>query len=142
MNAAGVPSLLLENARQRVRGRLQDEAAGVPHIVNGGILSGEDTRVRRRRQRRLRYRVLEKDAALCEAIERRSFDIRVSVAAQMIGAKRVHGDHHHIERTQPWNPVLSSGAGAGLEWQPARRTMPARYSRRGRGLAKTIWFSI
>ena len=55
----GVPSLLLENARQRMRGGLQDEAAGVSHFVNVRILPGEDTGVGRRRQRRLRDRVLE-----------------------------------------------------------------------------------
>ena len=32
-----VPALLLENARQRVRGGLQDEAAGVAHFVNVGF---------------------------------------------------------------------------------------------------------
>ena len=138
-----VPPLLLENARQRMRGGLQNEAAGVSHIVNRGVLPGEDAGVRGRRQRRLRHRVLEQDAALREAVQGRRLDVRISVAVQMIGAKRVDGDDHDVERTQPGNFVgrTRSGGRLGMAAGEPRRAR-ARHTHRRRGLAERIWSSI
>ena len=119
---------------------------GVSHFVNIRVLPGEDAGVRRRRQRRLRDRVLKQDAALRQPVQRRRFDVRISVAVQMIGTKRVHGDHHDVERTQPGNFAgatrerpFGSGMAAGQSKQDNEDTAAGAGREHRR---RTIWFSI
>ena len=82
----------------------------------------------RRRQRRLRHRVLEQHAALRQAVQGGGFDIRVAVAAQVVGAERVHGDNHDVERTQSRNFIPGrSERAVCLDRQPASRSMQPRH---------------
>ena len=138
MNARRVPSLLLENARQRMRGGLQNEAAGISHVVNVRVLPGEDAGVGRRRQRRLRHRVLEQNAALREAVQRRRFDVR-DIRSSADDRRRSVSTvtTTTFSGRSRRNLVRRLGAAAGLEWQPASKSMPARHSHRRRGLART-----
>src|SRR2546428_7144394 len=64
----------------------------VTHAVEHRISSRQNHRVRRERDGHLRVGVLEAHALRGQAIDGRSFDLRVSVAAEMVGAKRVDGD--------------------------------------------------
>ena len=76
------------------RGDIRREAGRreVTHAVEHRISSRQNHRVRGKRDGHLRVGVLEAHALGGQAIDGRSFDSRISVATEMVGAKRVDGD--------------------------------------------------
>ena len=94
-----------------MRRRLQDEAAGVPDswtlgfcpvkilACEGGVSGVCATAFSNRTPR-------------CARPSSAGVSISaVSVAAQMIGTKRVDGDHHDVQREQAWNRVCRASNG-------------------------------
>ena len=97
-----------DEAARRVAARLQplgdrrllvveEEAAVVADAVRGGILSGEDRRVGRQRERRRRDGLLEEHALAREAIEVRRLDPGEPVRVDAVGACRVERDEQQVE---------------------------------------------
>jgi hypothetical protein len=75
----------------------------------------------------LRHCILKENAALRQGVEVRRFDIRVTIAIQVIRTQRVYGDDNDVERLQALR-IRSGGFSAmrGAGSEESRETCQGR----------------
>ena len=98
---AGLPSRLLQDARERDVLRIEHVSAIVPDPVTRRQQPGKDRGVRRQRQRRDRKRLLEENPFAREPIEVRGQGRAIAVGADLIPSSCVERDDDDIEVTRP-----------------------------------------
>src|SRR5208337_971405 len=102
-----VAALFQQFRRSGVLRREWDSEVG--DAVYAGQEAGKNRNVRSVRDRAMREGLSEADTIGGERIERRRFDLLVSVAPDMVGAQGIDGDKKHVGRGCPWGGSVAPG---------------------------------
>src|SRR5437016_5833126 len=84
----------------------------ISHTVGTRQKPGQDRRMGRVGNRTVRESVLEANAIQRQGIKRRGFNLLVSIAGNVVRAKRIDGDEKHVGARGPRSRSLFSGRNA------------------------------